>query len=202
MRKRKANSTGQASKPKSMARLRRAISNRTKAELVKVLLELAEADREILRQLSARFEVAPTSAELVTATHQAIIDATAFDPRQMNRNFDYNSAAYAEVKRNLSRLVAAGKLKPAMELSLELMKRGSYQVEMSDEGLMMQEIEDCLSVVLDALRKCDLPPHKIIAWCSAMLASDRVRFIAEEDLQSLRSNCRTSAAEQHERRSR
>ena len=184
-----------------MTRLRKAISSRTKAELVEVLLEFAGADRQILRQITARFDMAPTSAELVAATHQAIIDATAFDPRQMNRNFDYNSAAYAEVKRNLARLVGAGKLKPAMELSLELMKRGSYQVEMSDEGLMLGEIEDCLNVVLAALRKCDLPPHKVIEWCSAMLASDRLRFIAEEDLQSLRSNARASTAERHRQES-
>jgi hypothetical protein len=198
LRKRKA--TAQASKPQSLTRLRKAISSRTKAELVEVVLELAQADRQILRQVTARFDMTP--AELVAATYQAIIDATAFDERQINHNFDYNWAAYEEVKRNLGRLVGAGKLKPAMELSLELMKRGSYQVEMSDEGLMMEEIEDCLSMVLDALRKCDLAPHKIIAWCSAMLTSDRVKFIAEEDLQSLRSNARSAAAEQHERQSR
>jgi len=42
-----------------------------------------------------------------------------------------------------------------MALALELMKRGSYQVEMSDEGLMTGTIEDCLSVVIEALRTCD-----------------------------------------------
>ena len=52
-----------------------------------------------------------------------------------------------------------------MELSLELMKQGSYQVEMSDEGLMTQDIEECLRVVLKALKKCDLPPDEIVAWC-------------------------------------
>ena len=40
-----------------------------------------------------------------------------------------------------------------MELSLELMKQGSYQVEMSDEGLMTEDIEDCLNVVLKALEE-------------------------------------------------
>ena len=45
-----------------------------------------------------------------------------------------------------------------MELSLELMKQGSCQVEMSDEGLMTYDIEECLQVVVAALKKCDLPP--------------------------------------------
>ena len=47
-----------------------------------------------------------------------------------------------------------------MELSLELMKQGSYQVEMSDEGLMTDDIEECLRVVVQALKKCDLPPER------------------------------------------
>jgi hypothetical protein len=73
-----------------------------------------------------------------------------------------------------------------MELALELMKQGSYQVEMSDEGMMTEDVERCLSVVLDALPKCDLPAREVIAWCSAMLDNDRVGFIAREPLQALR----------------
>jgi hypothetical protein len=46
-----------------------------------------------------------------------------------------------------------------MELSLEMMKDRSYQVEMSDEGRMASDIEECLEVVVQALKKCDLPPE-------------------------------------------
>jgi len=75
-----------------------------------------------------------------------------------------------------------------MQLAQELMKRGSYQVEMSDEGLMTEDIEDCLRVVLKTLERCDLPAAEIIAWCSAMLDNDRVGFISREPLQSLRNH--------------
>jgi len=198
MPQRKRNSATPGSKPPASTKaLRKAVSERTKAELVDILLELAEADRGILRQLTAQLDVALTPVELVAATHQAIIDATAFDERQMNRNFDYDYAAYAEVKRNLGRLIGARQWRPAMELSLELMKRGSYQVEMSDEGLMIEDIEECLSVVLESLGKSDLPPHKLIAWCSAMLKSDRVRCIATEELQAMRSHFQKIAAHHH-----
>src|SRR4051794_9241816 len=98
--------------------LRKAMTGRTKAELVDVLLDLAKTDRGILRRLTAEFNVAVAQGELVAATRQAIIDATAFDQRDMNRNFDYDYAAYEEVKRNLSRLIKAGQLQSAMELSL------------------------------------------------------------------------------------
>ena len=118
------------------ARLRKALAKRTKGDLVEVLVELAREDRKILRQLDARFELEAPPKELAAATRQAIADATDFDERDINRNFSYDYAAYEGVKRNLSRLVDLGQLRLAMELSLELMKQGSHQVEMSDEGLM------------------------------------------------------------------
>lgn len=150
------------------------------------LLELAEEDRAILRQLTTRFKVVAAPDKLEAATRQAIADATDFDERDINHNFDYDYEAYEEVKRNFARLIAAGNLRVAMQLSLELMKMGSYQVEMSDEGLMSDDIEDCLSVVLKALKKCDLAASEVIAWCTAMLNNDRVGCIAETELQELR----------------
>jgi hypothetical protein len=170
------------------AELTRALARRTKKELVEVLLELARADRGVLRQLTARFDVAAAPDELVAATRQAIVDATDFDKRDMNRNFDYDYEAYAEVKRNLARLIDAGQLPLAMQLSLELMKQGSHQVEMSDEGMMTEDIEDCLTSVFTALKKCDLSGAQVLTWCTAMLANDCVGFIAEKQLQSLRNH--------------
>jgi uncharacterized Zn finger protein len=169
------------------AELRQVLTRQSKKELVNVLLELAQADRSVLRQLSARFDVATAPAELVTATRQAIADATDFDEREINHNFAYDYEAYEEVKRNLGRLIDAGQLQQAMQLAVELMKQGSYQVEMSDEGLMTEDIEDCLSVVFKALENCDLPGDEVGAWCSAMLANDRMGFIARGQLESLRS---------------
>jgi hypothetical protein len=180
--------------PGPTAELRQALTRRKKVELVDVLVELAEADRGILRQLTARFDVAPAPDDLFAATRQAIADATDFDEREINRNFDYDDQAYSEVKRNLGRLIGSGQLRQAMPLALELMKRGSYQVEMSDEGQMTEDIEDCLKVVLESLRKSDLPAAEVIAWCSAMLESDRVGFIAREPLQSLRNHFQRTAA--------
>jgi hypothetical protein len=164
-------------------------------ELVDVLIELAEADRGVLRQLTARFDVAATPDELVAATRQAIADATAFDKRDINRNFAYDYEAYAEVKRNLGRLIDSGRLRHAMSLALELMKRGSFQVEMSDEGLMTGEIEDGLSGVIAAATTCGLPAEDVKAWCTAMLDADRVGFIAREPLEALRRRVQATEAQ-------
>ena len=174
--------------PGAIVELRKALTRLTKSELVDVLFELAHADRGFLRQLTARLDLATAPDELAAATRQAIADATAFDVRDTNRNFSYDDQAYIAIKRNLSQLINSGQLQLTMQLALELMKLGSYQVEMSDEGMMTEDIETCLSVVIEALRKCDLPATDVIAWCSAMLDNDRIGFIAHESLKSLREN--------------
>jgi hypothetical protein len=172
-------------------RLRKALAKRTKEQLIDVLVELASKDRQILRRLTERIDLEPSPQELAAATRQAIADATDFDERDINRNFDYDYEAYGEVKRNLSRLIHLGELRLAMELSLELMKQGSYQVEMSDEGLMTQDIEECLAVITQALKKCDLPPGEVIAWCEAMAKRDRVGFIFKRELGAIRHHFET-----------
>ena len=131
---------------------------------------------------------------MVAATCQAIADATDFDERDINRNFAYDYEAYGEVKRNLGRLIDARQLRLAMQLALELMKQGSHQVEMSDEGLMTGEIEDGLSVVIAAVTTCDLPAADVLAWRSSMLDADRVGFIARKPLEALRRRVQVTKA--------
>jgi hypothetical protein len=193
MAKHASKKTAKATKTMDAAEgLRKALAKRSKDELIDVLVELAGDDRKIRRRLDAHFELEAPLKELMVATRQAIADATAFDQREINRNFSYDYAAYEAVKRNLSRLIARGRLQSAMELSLELMKKGSYQVEMSDEGLMSDDIEECLQVVIATLAKCDLPASKVVAWCGKMLKSDRVGFICDEELRALQDRFKLS----------
>lgn len=59
------------------AGLRKALTGQSKAELVSVLLELAQVDRKDLRHLlTARFGMTPAPTELIGATRRAIGDAT------------------------------------------------------------------------------------------------------------------------------
>jgi hypothetical protein len=174
--------------------LRQVLAKRTKAELIDVLVECARADRAVLRRLTAHFERQTPARELVVLTRQAIANATAFDERDVNYNFSYDAEAYCEVQQNLQRLIELGQLRPAMELSLKLMAAGSYQVEASDEGLMADDIETCLRPVLKALRKSDLPAAEMHAWCTAMIKSDRVGFLCDQELRALRRHFEKSPA--------
>ena len=136
----------------------------------------------------------------MAATRQAIADATDFDEREINYNFDYDSEAYDEVKRNLSRLIDQGHLRQAMELSLELMKEGSYQVEMSDEGLMTDDIEECLKVVIKPSRSATCRRAKSSRGARRWSKSDRVGCICDQELRALRDHFEGVAAVMTHRR--
>ena len=79
--------------PGPSAELRRALTRQKKTELVDLLINLAEGDRGIYRQITSRLTVATTVEQLVAATRQAIADATHCDEREINRNFDYDYEA-------------------------------------------------------------------------------------------------------------
>ncbi len=57
---------------------------------------------------------------------------------------------------------------------------------------MTHDIEECLMVVIKALGKCNLPTGEVLAWCLAMLENDRVGFICEGELKSLRQHFEAS----------
>jgi len=75
-----------------------------------------------------------------------------------------------------------------MELSVDLMKRGSYQIEMSDEGMMTEDIEECLKPVIKTIRKSGLTTKQVRDWCSAMLKKDRDGCICEQELRVLQNS--------------
>jgi len=167
--------------------LRAALRKRTKEELIGLVLEWAGGSRATQRELEARFGVQGPDQELVAQTRQAIADATDFDERDINYNFDYDYGAYQTVERNFQRMLKAGQLEEAMELALELMRSGSYQVEMSDEGMMTEDVERCLRVVLRGVEASGLPPARVAAWCDALRKSDRVGFILTKEINALRN---------------
>jgi hypothetical protein len=166
--------------------LRAALARCSKEKLIEILSECARADRAAYRRIAAHVELPASPDDLVPMTRAAIADATAFDERDINRNFDYDAEAYREVQRNLQHLIELKQLRLAMELALELMAQGSYQVEASDEGLMTDDIQACLKSLLKALPQRDLPATEVRAWCTAMINADRVGFICDEDLRTLR----------------
>jgi len=188
MAKRKTTKREPLPKTNPLEPLRAALRKRTKEELIDLVLEWADSSRATQRELESRFGMEAPGSELVVQTRQAIADATDFDERDINRNFAYDYRAYQTVERNFRRMVKAGQLDQAMELALDLMRRGSYQVEMSDEGMMTDDVEGCLRVVVRGVLESDLPPARVATWCDALRTSDRTRCLLTKEINALKKS--------------
>ena len=163
--------------------IRSALGKCKKADLIDFLVEFSTQHLEVRRELETRLSVEKPVSLVVNDIESAIALATEFDDRRMNYNFDYDYASYEAVEMGLKKLVQHEELDEAKRLSVELMKRGSYQVECSDEGLMTQEIEDCLKPVIKAVKREGGLQAK--QWAAEMIAVDRVGFICDTELQKL-----------------
>lgn len=185
MSKRKKTPARAANPAAASQRLKKVLARQKKAELIEIIIKLTRLNPDIQRALESQFCVDVPLKELVAQTRLAIANATDFDGRDVNYNFDYDDRAYSEIADNFARLIKLGHLHEVMDLSLELMQQGSYQVESSDEGLMTGNIEACLEIVFNTLKKADLPANEIVAWCKTIGNKDRVGFICETELKAL-----------------
>ncbi len=154
--------------------------------LVDVLVKLAMENSALRRRLEDEFGAVTPIENLAEQTRQAIDDATDFDDREINYNFDYDSAAYTRAQKNFEQMVLLDLWADVMPLAIELMKKGSYQIEMSDEGMMTADIEACLQPVIAAMTQSNLPKKKIIAWCDAMAKADRIGCVCDQEISELR----------------
>lgn len=154
--------------------IRSALSKCKKADLIDFLVEFSSQHLEVRRELESLLKVEkPVSLE-VNDVESAIALATDCDGRRMNCNFDYDDESYEAVEKGLKTLVEHGELEEAKRLSIELMKRGSYQVSCSDEGLMTYEIEDCLKPVIKTVKRAGGEQAK--QWAAEMIGADEGRL--------------------------
>lgn len=149
-----------------------------------MILAIAREHAVVARELEDRLNIEKPVDRLVADVSSAIDRATDFDERMINHNFDVDWHAYADVKQGLSRLVKLGRLAEAKSLALKLMKDGSYQVECSDEGLMSDEICECLEPVIQAVNAAG--GAEAAKWAGDMQKADRVGFICDKQLAELR----------------
>ena len=162
--------------------IRKALGKLRKGELVDLLVGIAQADGQVRRKLVQDLDVELPSSDLVSSTRQAIAAATEIDYDGLNHNFDYDSRAYEQIAKSFKKMITAGQWVEVMQLCVELMQHGSHQVECSDEGMMTDEICDCIRPVIKRARKSGLDPTALRTWCTEMLAADRVGFICREEL--------------------
>ena len=171
-------------KPDRFPLIDRELRKRTKADLIAMILGIAKEHAVVARELEDRLNIEKPVDLLIADVSSAIDRATDFDERMMNHNFDVDWQAYAEVQKGLSLLVELGHLADAKSLALKLMKDGSYQVECSDEGLMTDDICQCLKSVIQAVKAAG--GGEAAKWAKDMRNADRVGYICDKELADLR----------------
>lgn len=159
------------------------LHNQTKAELVAMILAIAREHAVVARELEDRLTIEKPADLLIADVSSAIDRATDFDERMMNYNFEIDWQAYTDVQNGLTRLVELGHIAEAKSLALKLMNDGSYQVECSDEGLMTDEICECLKPVIRAVKA--VGGEEAVQWAREMQRADSVGFICDDELAEL-----------------
>ena len=153
---------------------------------METLVQLAKRNAAIRRELERKFNVELPPDDLIAATRSAIDEATDYDERDMNTNFHVDYDAYKAVHRNFKLLIKQQKLTDVMKLAKHLLKSGSEQVEMSDEGMMSSEIEEAIDLVVVAVKKANLPNEQVRKWCDEMLSADSNGYLETDAIESLR----------------
>ena len=161
--------------------LRASLKRMKKLDLVELTLRVAQEGKAYEWMLEQVVGLDKPVDLLVHDVEVAIDLATRVDERRLNYNFAYDSRAYDAVCRGLSQLIHKGGLEEAKALALKLMEKGSFQIECSDEGLMQEEIEDCLRPVIAAVAKSS-GGHE---WAREMLQHDRIGCLCRRDLTEL-----------------
>ncbi len=154
-----------------------------KDELIELLMRLDTFDPAVRWSIEADVGVKKPLELIAHDLRQAIEIATRVDEKQMDTNFFYSWQAYSETERGFITLIGLGELELAKKIAIEFMKQASYQVECSDEGHMVYEIEICLNPVIQAVADDHLHAHR--DWAIEMSQADGTGCICHIALEKM-----------------
>lgn len=143
----------------SAAELREWLAAKPSAELVELVLAIADQIDGVAEELHQRRVLAAGTVDtIVERARREIQDLTA-EPVWYDRWHDQGSFPdYGRLKQLFERLRDAGQVRALMELGFELMGEASGQLaESHDEGDIFLSVTDCLQVVFEAVLHSDLP---------------------------------------------
>lgn len=144
---------------KNEAQLREWLAAKPSAELVELVLAIADQFDGVAEELHQRRVLAAGTVDtIVERARREIQDLTA-EPVWYDRWHDQGSFPdYSRLKQLFERLRGACQVRALMELGFELMGEASGQLaESHDEGDISLSVTDCLKVVFEAVLHSDLP---------------------------------------------
>ena len=162
-----------SSKPKQSraSSLRPYLQEQTKAELVALVIELADAHAGVRQLLADRRDLASGQTNKVLQMIRREIHAL---EESMWDEYDYrdSEASVDRLKAALKGLVQAGQADAALRLGPELLSANSQVLQYDHEGESGDALADCLNVLFQALEKSSLSPTDQIEWALDMALAD------------------------------
>ncbi|MFM8264013.1 MAG: hypothetical protein ACKN9S_17180 [Pirellula sp.] len=159
-----------------------------KDSLVQILTKLCDENIHARWIIEAELAITKPVELVLHDLREAIQLATQVDENRMNHNYSFDSDAYAEVRRLMEMLVSLSAIAEAMEIAVQFMEKASRQIQYSDEGTMLEQVEAGLQPILEALENHDETQRS--AWALRMQTADRVGFVCHEKLGKWTSNRR------------
>ncbi len=167
----KARSGRSKSKKSKAASLRPYLEEQTKAELVALVIELADAHDAVRQLLADRRNLASGQTQKILQMIRREIHA--LEESLWDEYNDRDPAAnVGRLKAALKGLVAAGQADAVVRLGPELLDAGSRALEHDHEGDSDAAFADCLDVLFQALDTAPLSPADQIEWAIDMEQAD------------------------------
>ena len=161
------------SKPKKSraSSLRPYLQEQTKAELVALVIELADAHDAVRQLLADRRTLASGQTQKILQTIRREISALE-EPVWDEYDYRDSEASVDRLKAALKGLVQAGQADAALRLGPELLSANSQVLQYDHEGESGDALVACLNVLFQALEKSSLSPADQIEWALDMALAD------------------------------
>ncbi len=157
--------------------LRAHLQKQTKAELVTLLVQLAEAHEGVRRSIEDRRTLTSGKTHKVLQTIRGEIAALA-EPAWDSYGYGVPVASTERLEAALRALVEAGQADTAVQLGPELLAAGSRALEYEHEGESGDAISACLDVLFRALDGTSLAAADRIEWTLDMALADDYELCA------------------------
>ena len=164
--------------------LRAHLQKQTKAELVALVVALADAHDEVRRSLEDRRTLASGRTDKILRTVRREIAALE-EPEWEGRGYGVPVASTERLEGALKVLVEAGQADAAVRLGPELLTAGTRALEYDQEGESGYAIGACLKLLFGALDATSLSPADRIEWSLELSLADPYDLfdVGLEDLQ-------------------
>ncbi len=150
------------------------IKDRTKAQLIELIHEIAGKYPEAARELVERRRIASGDVRSMVRRLSLEIRDIGEEPGWQNHwHGGGYTPDYSGIRTGLETLLKAGYADETLGLGEELMKSGTDQVEMShDEGETAMELACCMPLVVKALDQSSMNPADKLSWAVDVVLKD------------------------------